>query len=198
MIDDPRLILLRKRLEQRPVSALERPVGTLEAAVTLVLRPRRELELLLIKRAPYEADPWSGHMALPGGRRESADNSLLATVLRETYEETSVNIRRDGGLLGALDEVHPQSTRLPSIVISPFVVGVPPETVAHPDEREVEAVLWIPLSALRHPDAVDQILVELEEGNQTFPAVRFGPYVIWGLTHRILTQFLEVAEESGV
>jgi 8-oxo-dGTP pyrophosphatase MutT (NUDIX family) len=198
MIDDLRLMRLRKELEQRPAHTLERPAGTLEAAVTLVLRPRKELELLLIKRALHETDPWSGHMALPGGKRAPRDSSLLETALRETREETSVDIIRAGGLIGALDEVHPNSTRLPSIVVAPFVVGVQPETSARPDRREVDAAIWVPLSALRHPDAVTEILVELEEGNRAFPAVRYGPYVIWGLTHRILIQFLEVTEQSGV
>lgn len=198
MIIDPRLLRLRQRLEERPAARLNRPAGTYEAAVALVLRPRKELELLLIKRSLRDTDPWSGHMALPGGRRDPRDHSLLDTALRETREETSVNVSLTGGFLGALDEVHPQSPRLPSITISPFVVGVHPDTHAHPDPREVAAALWVPLPALRRPDAVSEMLVELEEGNRAFPAVRYGPHIIWGLTHRILMQFLEIMEETGL
>lgn len=198
MIDDPRLLRLRHSLQERPARQIARPAGAHEAAVTLVLRPRKELELLLIKRSLRESDPWSGHMALPGGRRDPTDPTLLATALRETREETSVDVGHDGGLLGALDEVHPQSARLPSITISPFVVGVHPDTRAHPDPREVAATLWVPLPALRHPDAVSEILVDLEEESRSFPAFRYGPHVIWGLTHRILMQFLEVLDEAGL
>jgi|SRR5690625_446232 len=198
MIEDPRLIQIRRYLERRPASALGRPAGTDEAAVSIVLRPREELELLLIKRAVYEGDPWSGHMALPGGRRGPEDESLLVTALRETREETSVAVPSEGALLGTLDEVKPHSPHLPSIVIAPFVVGVYPETDAQPDEREVEATIWVPLPALRRPDAVGEILVALEDGKRAFPTIHYGPYAIWGLTHRILMQFLNVVEEVGL
>lgn len=198
MIDDPRLIRIRRHLERRPAGALGRPDGTLEAAVSIVLRPRDELEILLIKRAIHERDPWSGHMALPGGRRDRDDASLLETALRETREETSVVIPREGAFLGALDEIQPGTPRLPAIVIAPFVVGVHPDTSAKPNPREVDAALWVPFPALRHPDAVGEILVDLEDERRAFPAVHYGPYAIWGLTHRILMQFLEITEEAGV
>lgn len=198
MLDDPRLLRLRHILVRRPAATISRRPGTAEAAVSLVLRPGDELELLLIKRARSERDPWSGHMALPGGRRSPGDESLLTTALRETHEETRVAVPREGALLGMLDEVHPRSPRLPSIIITPFVVGVHPGTSAHPDLREVDAALWVPVPALRDPESAAEILVDLEDGKRAFPAVRYGPHLIWGLTHRILMQFMEVLEEAGL
>ncbi|HEX6938229.1 MAG TPA: CoA pyrophosphatase [Longimicrobiales bacterium] len=198
MIDDPRLAALERALERRPAQAPPRGAGVREAAVALVLRPRDELELLLIKRAEHENDPWSGHMALPGGRRDTGDEDLVATAFRETEEETGVPLARTGSLLGALDEILPGNPRLPRIVVAPFVVGVPADTSAVPDSREVDAALWIPLPALRDPAAVSEILIELEEGRRAYPALRYQEYQIWGLTHRILTQFLEVADACGV
>ncbi len=68
-----------------------------------------------------------------------------------------------------------------------------------PDPREVDAALWVPLDALRDPGAVSEILIELEEGERrAFPSLRYGDHVIWGLTHRILTHFMGIAEECGV
>jgi 8-oxo-dGTP pyrophosphatase MutT (NUDIX family) len=198
MIDDPRLFLLRRALESRPARQLPRRPESREAAVALVLRPGVDLELLLIKRAEHEADPWSGQMALPGGRRSAQDRDLSETALRETEEETGVVVTRGGALLGALDEVAPGSARLPPVLIAPFVATVPAATLTHPDPREVAAALWIPLPALRAPGAAGEILVELEGGRRAFPALHYGPHVIWGLTHRILTQFLELAAEAGV
>src|SRR5690606_36119637 len=146
-----------------------------------------------------ESDPWSGHIALPGGRRHPEDEDLLATAMRETAEETAVPLARIGRLLGALDEVEPTNPRLPPIIIAPFVLGVAPDTTAVPDPREVEAALWVPLDALRDPGAVSETLIELESGQRrAFPSLRYGEHVIWGLTPRILPHFMRIAEERGL
>src|SRR6185503_17634978 len=64
------------------------------AVVALVLREGLEgPELLVIKRSEAEHDHWSGHMALPGGRVEPEDESLLATAARETFEEVGLDPR---------------------------------------------------------------------------------------------------------
>lgn len=195
---DARLALLRGALARRKRARVERSPELREAAVALMVRPAPELEILLIQRAERETDPWSGHMALPGGRRSARDADLVATAFRETEEETGVPLHRVGVVLGALDEVAPLTPRLPPIVIAPVVVAVPGGTHATPDRVEVEAAIWVPLAALREEGAVSEILIELHDGNRAFPSLRYREYVIWGLTHRILTQFLEVAAEAGV
>lgn len=197
-LDDPRLSALHRVLDGRPARREARPRGARDAAVALVVRPRAELELLLIQRATYEGDPWSGDMALPGGHREPHDVDLMATAYREADEETGVRLASAGRLIGALDELSPGSPRLPSVVIAPFVVGVPTEAQATPDRREVDAALWIPLSALRDPGATAETLVDTGDGHRAFPCLNYREHVIWGLTHRILMTFLDVAEEAGV
>lgn len=181
---------LAARLERRPDHR--------EAAVAVLVRPREQLEILLIKRAEREMDPWSGHIALPGGRRNARDVDLVDTAARETQEEVGVVLSRSGQLLGGLDEVAPSTPRLPHIVISPFVFAVPDRTEITPDPQEVDATLWAPLAALRDEGAVTETLVELHEGRRSFPSLRFGEHVIWGLTHRIVTQFLRIAEDAGL
>lgn len=93
-MQDPRLELLRRALRARGAMRLERRPEHREAAVALLLRPREQLEILLIKRAERDTDPWSGHMALPGGRREPGDADLVTTAFRETEEETGVPLDR--------------------------------------------------------------------------------------------------------
>jgi len=195
---DPRLTLLRRALEQRPAQRLPRGPEPLEAAVSLILRPHNELELLLIERARHEADPWSGHVALPGGRRKPDDPDLIATAFRETTEETGIPLSRLGTLLGRLDEVRPTTPRVPPIIIAPFVVAVPPDTEARPEPREVNAALWVPLDALRAEGAASEILIELENGSRAFPSLRYGGYTVWGLTYRILKQLFELADACGL
>lgn len=179
-------------MEARPAAASERAANTLEAAVALLVRPREQLELLLIKRAIHDRDPWSGHVALPGGRRDHSDSDLIETAMRETDEEVGITLPKVGAFVGALDEVAPGTARLPPILIAPFVFAVPTTTAVTINTREVDAAIWVPLAALRDERAASEILIELEGGSRAFPSLTYGEYVIWGLTHRILTQFLEI------
>lgn len=197
-VEDRRIDLVRSLLEQRPAHLADLLPGEREAAVALLLRPREQLEVLLIRRAILERDPWSGHVALPGGRRDARDCDLLATALRETEEEIGVPLARVGRFLGRLDTVAPRSPRLPPLVIAPYVLAVPPDTDAVPDGREVDAAVWVPLTALRTEEAVSELLIELRDGTQRFPSLVYGDYVIWGLTHRILVQFLELVDGTGL
>ncbi len=197
MEPDPRIARMKQALQHRPAVAVPREGPVREAAVALLVRPREQLEVLLIKRSEHETDPWSGHMALPGGRREPDDVDLFATALREAHEEIGIRAR-ETDRLGALDEVTPRTPRLPPIVIAPFVLAVPPDADARPDPVEVEAAIWVPLPALADTRAADELIIELEGLRRSFPAFRYQDYVIWGLTHRILEQFLELAAEAGV
>ncbi|NIP82698.1 MAG: NUDIX domain-containing protein [Gemmatimonadetes bacterium] len=197
MDTDPRVTALRHALDRRTPMRGPRDPSLSEAAVLLALRPTDPLELLLIERAEKEGDPWSGHMALPGGRREPDDGDLLATALRETREETRIDVSRDA-VLGGLDELRPGARRRFSIVVTPFVAVVPLSTEAVPAPNEVETALWVPLPHLASDEAVDEILIDLEEESLAFPALSYQDYIIWGLTHRILTDFMDVAREAGV
>ena len=197
MSDDPRLLHLRHALDRRTIRPGPSDPSLSEAAVLLVIRTSDPLELLLIERAEKEGDPWSGHMALPGGRREPQDSDLLATAIRETREETAVDIP-DSAVLGALQPLSPSARRRFSLTIAPFVAAVPPGTEATPAPAEVETALWIPVTHLASDDALDEILIELEGESRSFPALNYQQYVIWGLTHRILTDFMDVVEEAGL
>lgn len=169
-----------------------RDPDALQAAVALVLRASPELELLLIKRAHAERDPWSGHMAFPGGRRDPDDRDLLHTAMRETYEETGIDLARVGTVLGRLEPVKPQSRQLPRIEITPFVIAVPPGTCAQPNSREVDATLWVPLATFSDPTTARTVLIDVSGAPRTFPSFQVGDEMVWGLTYRILTRFLEV------
>jgi 8-oxo-dGTP pyrophosphatase MutT (NUDIX family) len=190
---DPRIQLLRRTFEDRPAAAVPRSAGHSEAAVALLLRPRTQIELLLIRRAEVEGDPWSGHVALPGGKRSRGDASLLATAQRETEEETGIPLARVGSFIGALDEITPSTARLPPIVIAPFVLAVPPDTRVQPNAAEVQAAFWVPLEALRDQSAASQMVLDLETEQLRLPALAYGDYVVWGLTYRILQQFMSLA-----
>jgi 8-oxo-dGTP pyrophosphatase MutT (NUDIX family) len=194
---DPRIAALSAVLDRRTPARGPVDPTLAQAAVLLMVRPTDPLELLLIRRAEKEGDPWSGHMALPGGRREANDADLLATALRETEEEIRIRVGRDT-VLGGLDELRPSARRRFHITIAPFVATVPVSARAVPAPSEVDAAIWMPLPHLASDEAVDEVLIELEEESFRLPALSYQDYVIWGLTHRILTDFMDIAREAGV
>ena len=200
----PDLHRLAAALEARPgVRAVVREEDApppRRAAVALVLRAspsegsqlrggRGALELLLIRRAEYESDPWSGHVALPGGRQEPGDASLEETAVRETREELALDLARDGVLLGTLDEIYPRTPVLPPIVVRPYVFATEGDAPLHPS-HEVAAAFWVPVSQLTDPASTCDTTVMVRGEARSVTSFRHGEHVIWGLTERILRQFL--------
>lgn len=158
------------------------------AAVAAILRIRDGAELLFIKRAEWKQDPWSGHIAFPGGRREPLDTSLEMTAVRETREEISVDLTQ-GVMLGQLDDLAPRSARLPPIIIRPFVAVVAADVVIH-RSYEVADTFWIPLSWLRDSASRTEYVIPTEDGDVRFPAFDVNGHILWGLTERIVSQML--------
>ena len=198
---DPRFWVLSEALASYAADADDPPLRDaefLQAAVSLVIRGNHHLELLLIKRARSERDPWSGHMALPGGRRDPEDGSTLDTSVRETREETGLDLSELGVHLGPLEEVATASPRLPKLTIAPFVFGVPSNAEAWVASSEIEAIHWVTLDALRTPDNQGSLEIPLPGGPRSFPCYNVVGEVVWGLTHRILSQFLDVYPDADL
>jgi 8-oxo-dGTP diphosphatase len=158
------------------------------AAVALLLKHRRnDFDLLLVKRVENPSDTWSGQMALPGGKRESKDLSLKDTIMRETLEETGIALRRCR-FLGVLSAV--QSEPKPEFVVLPFVVLLEDEPELKLSEAELETYIWIPCEEVVGSKGV----VEFDFGR--VPAFRFADAVVWGVTYRILSEFIRTIEEA--
>ena len=168
--------------------------GHTRAAVAIILRERdRSCDVLLIQRSERADDPWSGHMAFPGGREDASDPELLHTAARETQEEVGIDLRTAANLLGHLDDLQAIARDRPiGMVIRPYVFALAHEVAARPDRREVRDTVWLPLSFLTGPEAKGTYRRELNGEGQDFPAFVYQGYTIWGLTYRMLTGFLEL------
>lgn len=199
---------LRERLTEALGSREPRRVpedgAAARAAVTLLLRPAAGrsgpapatagVEALFVQRAVLEGDPWSGHMALPGGRRAPEDDGLLDTALRELWEETGIALEPDD-VLGRLDELRPLSRRLPAIAVSPFIAWMQaPDPVRA--NRELQDHVWVPIRRLEEPGHRTTLSLEREGRTLVFPAIEYRGYTIWGLTFEIVKDFLWILERA--
>lgn len=187
-LQHPDLSRLVARLESRVSVDAEPYHGAQFAAVAAVLRVVEQPELLFIKRAEMERDPWSGHVAFPGGRQEPSDSSLVDTAVRETQEELSLDLH-EGMLVGRLDDLSPRSPSLPPIIVRPFVAVVKPDVTLEPS-LEVASTFWVPLQILRAPDTQGEHEMTVNGVRARFPAYRLDEHIIWGLTERIVRQLL--------
>ena len=202
LLAHPDVERLRGALAARPGAPYEPRDDDLpvrRAAVALVLRGPEAaggpgavgpVELLFVKRAEWEGDPWSGHVAFPGGRHEPGDATLWDTAARETHEETGLDLRRDGVVLGVLDDLHPRTPVLPSIAVRPYVVAAAPaDPLALSDE--LAAAFWVPVGWFGEAGASTTSTVRARGMELRVPSFVRDGHTIWGMTHRILGQFLE-------
>jgi 8-oxo-dGTP pyrophosphatase MutT (NUDIX family) len=187
--------LLERRL--LPAQPEDPPTdGRWRAAVVMMLRdplgtPDDEgVEALFIKRALNPRDYWSGHMALPGGRWQEEDATLLDTAIREAREEVGVDLSRSR-VLGRLERLQPVSPYIPPVDITPYVAVAPSGAVVTTN-GEVADHFWIPVELLRRVGPTAFYELALAEGPRRWPAYPYRDNLIWGLTERILSRFLAV------
>ncbi len=161
------------------------------AAVMMVLKEvEQRYSLLFIKRPNNERDPFSGHMAFPGGRMESGDKSKDQTAVRETREEVGIDINQSGRILGSLDDVIPNNPRARNYIVTPYVSLLNEEVTMSLDSTEVEKTFWIPLSHLIDDKNTETRMRDRGGRMVKDYAYHYEGHIIWGMTGRILHHFL--------
>jgi len=152
------------------------------AAVVVLLRAVNQgFQVLLVKRAEKVGDPWSGQTALPGGKGTSEDHNLRETVVRETLEETCINLLVGCRFLGTMEPM--RSTQKPEMKILPFVVFQEKEQTIDLNE-ELAEYFWVPLAEFAKNKGT------VKFGVDEHPAYIIKNHVVWGLTYRILDKLL--------
>jgi 8-oxo-dGTP pyrophosphatase MutT (NUDIX family) len=182
-----RLIRLRERLAAHQPST-DDDASLLWAAVAVILTPEPDA-ILLIRRAERTGDPWGGHMALPGGRREPTDQDLLSTAIRETEEEVGIQLDR-AHLAGTLDDVVPRTPVLPPVAVRPFVFLAPvrPGLTLN---AEVAAANWVTIDHLVHPGTHHLVRLDVAGNPRVVQAYELENAMVWGMTERIITSLLQ-------
>ena len=153
------------------------------AVVVLLKLDNQGFQVLFVKRAYVPTDTWSGQTAFPGGKRDPKDHNLKETVVRETLEETSINLREGYRFLGAMEPL--RATQRPEMKIVPFVVLQEKEQNIELNE-ELTYYFWAPLKELTQNKG------NVKYMHEEHPAYIIGSNIIWGLTYRILDKFLSL------
>lgn len=175
---DEKLSILRGKL-------LDKADDDSHAAVAILLRERNDdLEFFLVKRAEVEGDPWSGDMAFPGGKRFQTDVDLSETAMRETLEETAIDLR-EKTKLGYMKPIY--SSVRTSMKVQP-VVYVYDEEPKVSLNYELTRYLWAPLKELVKSRTKEDVK------GWNSDVYKYDGEVVWGLTFRMLERLIEILE----
>jgi 8-oxo-dGTP pyrophosphatase MutT (NUDIX family) len=166
------------------------------ASVAMILHQgARDLEVLFIQRASHDLDPWSGHIAFPGGKLEEGERECQAAC-RETLEEIGIDLEQ-GRYLGRLSDII--GANLP-VRVSCCLFGVDRMQYSPVLNEEVRDLFWVSLSDLRDPGRHLLSCVAFDEKRFEVPAIRLpsdNKPVLWGITYRLVMQFLCLLENDG-
>tara|TARA_R110002110_G_C13470397_1_gene720535 strand:- start:12885 stop:13502 length:618 start_codon:yes stop_codon:yes gene_type:complete len=165
------------------------------SAVALILQVREgELNILMIKRAEREGDPWSGHMAFPGGRMDKVDAHGFDVAVRETEEEIGLRLGPEEPCIGRLSDINARPHKGAfGMAVSPFVFRLQREVEFQPN-YEVAEVVWVPLEFLLDTDNRQQMTWDYRGMSIPMPCYFFGERRIWGLSLMMLDELMDLVE----
>jgi 8-oxo-dGTP pyrophosphatase MutT (NUDIX family) len=173
-------------LDGRDRQTLDEPNLICAAVLVPLLFKDGEWHILVTQRTQTVAHH-KGQISFPGGACEPDDVDLLATALRETYEEIGV-APEEVEVLGALDDFG----TVTSFVVTPFVGVIPSLSEYQLNKDEVEDTIEVPLSFFSKPG---QPRVEPREHQGRIYEVLYwdyGRHTIWGATAGVLRSFLDL------
>ena len=154
-----------------------------------LLSDRRDsVHVLLLQRSSNPADPWSGHLALPGGMREKSDANLLATSIRETREECRLSLCEDELVKDLRPRYAGRYTGTP-VLVQPFVFEISKSRELKLEEKEISRSWWFQkrmiLDRSRHGKAPMS-----RDHEKQFPFIQVAEGArLWGFTYELLMDF---------
>ena len=182
---------IRRAVERHPPEAVKEEKGLLRAAVALVFSPSDGgLVLTMIRRSKHPKDPWSGHMAFPGGRTDPEDATSLHTARRETQEEIGLSLREEDCLGGLSPMRVPYRVSGSVMVISPYVF-VLRKRLSFRLNEEVDGIFHFTLKELETGAGRGEFLFPFQGKEMTLDCIDLQGCRIWGLRLRMLDELLE-------
>ena len=167
----------------------ERP----DAAILIPLtREAGDPKIVLTKRAEH-LNSHRGEVAFPGGKWEPGDEDLLATALRETWEEIDLRAEQVSVIAGL-----PVNRTRHLLRVKPYVGLIEPSLPLVANPEELEAVFEVPVSYFLDPANLTVDHFTGEDYSLDMPCYIYEGFRIWGFTLIILTEFLNLTLDAGI
>lgn len=166
--------------------------GYKPAAVLIPIQEGSDGDYLVLTKRADHLSTHKGQIAFPGGRVDPSDADATETALRECYEEIGIGpdcVR----ILGRLDEF----TAGYGLVVTPVVGVIPANCEFRIDPAETTAVASVPIRALMQPPNFTMNDYLSPGGHPSYHFYVNG-WDVWGVTARIIVQFLELVYDFEV
>ena len=183
--------IMKQRLRQTLSMRQKRHVvatGRVPAAVLLPIYYKQRQYYILFTKRTETVKEHKGQICFPGGAYQEGDGTLVNTALRECAEEIDL-MADEVEVLGELDDI---VTVASGYIISPFVGLIPWPQALKVDQREIEEIIEVPISALLDKGCLREKTEIINGESVTSYFYHYQGRVIWGATARILNEFLDI------
>ena len=162
------------------------------AAVLIPIQEKQDGDYLVLTQRADHLNHHSGQIAFPGGRVDDSDAGEIAAALRESHEEIGIH-PSDVRILGKLDQIDAAY----GYRVTPIVGVIPAHYEFRLNPAETAAVSAVPIAALLEPAnfVVDDYLSPRGQPSYHFYV---NGWDVWGVTARIIVQFLEIVYDFKV
>ncbi|TDI91245.1 MAG: CoA pyrophosphatase [Chloroflexi bacterium] len=188
---------IEQRLAEHEPETFQPRQDTRQAAVAIILREGvNGPDMLFIKRAERTGDPWSGHMAFPGGHLDAEDADLKTAAMRETWEEVGLDLA-PAVYLGPLDQQRAMPRGRPlNMLIAPHVFKLE-RAVEFNINHEVAEVVWTEMGAMVTGANHDWETKPMAGRPTVFNGYRLeAGHFVWGLTYRMVKSFFAMLDPA--
>lgn len=162
------------------------------ASVLLLLHGDPSSPQIILTRRATHLYSHAGEVAFPGGKKESLDDDLLATALRETEEEIGLTPSKIK-LLGTLPD---DSPLIGKVRVTPFMGWVDSPFSLNANPSEIASIFHLPLHFLL--DINHYQYFWLVEGKIQLPCVLYKDYKIWGFTLKVMVDMLNSTLDAQI
>lgn len=182
---DTMLARLRQQMaDLQPVDHWRETSFRSAAAVLLALTDEPQPQLVLTRRAAH-LKTHRGEVALPGGKIDPTDASVVAAALRESEEEIAL----PPSAVEVLGELDPMVTRL-GVKVTPVVGIIPPVIALTPNPDELDSIFRVPFEFFLRDERSRTDRGTVNGHSVAVPCWHWQGYEIWGVTAIILVNFM--------